>query len=99
MAYNIYRDEEKIAAVNDTSFQDANLAFDTEYYYKISAIDALNKESDFSIELKATTHKFIDPPILSSIDSKKNITLIWNDVDGSKFYIYIEMVFPSYSKR
>ena len=44
LAYNIYRDEEKIAAVNDTSFQDVNLAFDTEYYYKISAIDALNKD-------------------------------------------------------
>ena len=94
LAYNIYRDEEKIAAVNDTSFQDVNLAFDKEYYYKISAIDALNKESDFSIELKAATHKLIEPPILSSIDSKKNITLIWNDVDGSKFYnIYRDGVF------
>ena len=94
LAYNIFRDDEKIATVNDTSFQDINLEFDSEYYYKISAVDALNKESEFSIELKATTHKLIEAPILSSINSKNNITLIWNEVDGTKFYnVYRDGVF------
>ena len=86
LEYNIFRDDEKIATVNDTSFQDINLEFDTEYYYRISAVDALNKESQLSVELKAITHKLIEAPILSSIDNKKNITLIWNDVEGAEFY-------------
>ena len=47
---------------------------------KITAIDALNKESEPSIEIRATTHEFIEPPILSSIENENNITLIWNDV-------------------
>ena len=86
LAYNVYRDDEKISSVNDTTFQDLNLEFDKEYFYKITAVDALNKQSDFSIELKARTHKFIEPPILSSMESKKNITLIWNDVEDSEYY-------------
>ena len=28
----------------------------------------------------------IEAPILSSIDNKKNITLIWNDIKGAEYY-------------
>ena len=86
VAYNIFRNDQKIATVNDTAFQDINLEYDKEYYYKITAVDGLNKESDFSIELKALTHQLIEAPILSSIDNKKNITLIWNDIKGAEYY-------------
>ena len=91
VSYNIFRDNKKIASVNDTTFQDENLEYDKEYYYKITAVDVLNKESDFSIELKALTHQLIEAPILSSIANKNNITLIWNDIEGAEFYnIYRE---------
>ena len=86
VAYNIFRNDEKIATINDTTFQDINLEYDREYYYKIKAVDGLNKESDFSIELKALTHKLIEAPIVSSIENKKNITLIWNDIEGAEYY-------------
>ena len=84
--YNIYRDDKKIATVEDTVFQDVGLKFDYGYFYKITAIDALNKESNPSIEVKATSHKLIEAPILSSIENKNNITLIWNDIEGAKLY-------------
>ena len=86
VSYNIFRDNKKIASVNDTTFQDKNLEYDKEYYYKITAVDGLNKESDFSIELKALTHQLIETPILSSIENQKNITLIWNDIEGAEYY-------------
>ncbi|MAI86531.1 MAG: hypothetical protein CMF99_05140, partial [Candidatus Marinimicrobia bacterium] len=86
VAYNIFRDDKKIATINDTVFQDINLEYDKEYYYKITAVDGLNKESDFSIELKALTHQLVEAPILSSIDNKKNITLIWNNIEGAEYY-------------
>ena len=57
VAYNIFRNDQKIATVNDTTFQDINLEYDKEYYYKITAVDGLNKESDFSIELKLLLSK------------------------------------------
>ena len=43
VAYNIFRNDQKIATVNDTAFQDINLEYDKEYYYKITAVDGLNK--------------------------------------------------------
>ena len=86
LAYNIYRDDQKIASVNDTIYQDQNLEYNSGYFYKITAIDALNKESEPSIEIRATTHEFIEPPILSSIENENNITLIWNDVNGANTY-------------
>ena len=86
VSYNIFRDNKRIASVNDTTFQDKNLEYDKEYYYKITAVDGLNKESDFSIELKALTHQLIEAPILSSIENQKNITLIWNNIEGAEYY-------------
>ena len=86
LAYNIFRNDKKIASVNDTTFQDSDLEYDKTYFYKIAAVDALNKQGDFSVELKAVTHRFIEPPILSSIENKKNITLIWNEVEGAELY-------------
>ncbi len=91
ISYNLYRDDEKIGNANATTFQEMDMDFDTEYYYKITAIDDLSNESDPSIEVKARTHKLIEPPILSSMKNRKNITLIWNDVEGAIVYhIYRE---------
>ena len=86
VGYLIYRDNEKIGEVNTTSLKDIDLEFGKDYFYKISALDALNIESQTSTELKAKTHEFVDVPILSSMNSKTNITLIWNEVDGAISY-------------
>ena len=86
VGYLIYRDNEKIGEVNTTSLKDIDLEFGKDYYYKISALDALNIESQTSTELKTKTHEFVDVPILSSMNSKTNITLIWNEVDGAISY-------------
>ncbi len=89
--YNIYRDDEFIEQVDMNEYQVNNLEFGKEYYFKISAIDGLGKESDLSIEVKKRTHPLIEPPILSSMKSKNNITIIWNNVEGAKSYnIYRE---------
>ncbi len=75
-----------IAEVSTTSFKDSGLEFGKEYYYKISALDALKIESQTSVEVKTKTHEFVDVPILSSMNSKTNITLIWNEVNGAITY-------------
>ena len=86
IAYLIYRDNEMIGEVSTTSFKDSGLEFGKEYYYKISALDALKIESQTSVEVKTKTHEFVDVPILSSMNSKTNITLIWNEVNGAITY-------------
>ncbi len=89
ISYKIYRDDEELDVVNTTSFFDSDLEFAREYYYKITAIDGMKNESAPSIEIKSKTHEFIDIPILSSMNSKTNIVLIWNEVDGAvKYNIY-----------
>ena len=55
--YNIYRDDELIEQVDMNEIQLNNLEFGKEYYFKISAIDALGNESDLSIEVKKRTHQ------------------------------------------
>ena len=87
--YKVYRDEEEISVINSTTFFDSDLEFGKEYYYKISALDGMKKESEPSIEIKSRTHEFVDVPILSSMNSKTNIVLIWNEVKGAlKYNIY-----------
>ena len=84
--YKVYRDEEEMGVVNTTSYFDSDLEFGKEYYYRISALDGMKKESEQSVEIKSKTHEFVDVPILSSMNSKTNIVLIWNEVDGAQKY-------------
>jgi len=86
VSYKIYRDDEELEVVNTTSFFDSDLEFSNEYYYKITAVDGMRNESVPSIEIKSKTHEFVDVPILSSMNSKTNIVLIWNEVEGADSY-------------
>ena len=89
VSYRIFRNDEEIRITNVTKFLDSNLEFENEYYYKISAIDGMKKESAFSVEVKGKTHEFVDIPILSSMNSKTNIVLIWNEVsEAIKYNVY-----------
>ena len=65
---------------------DSDLDFGTEYFYKITAVDALDKESHPSIAVKGTTRDFVEPPILSSMKNDSRIILIWNEVKIAKSY-------------
>ena len=85
-SYIIYRNDEIVGKPFITSFTDDNLEFSEEYYYKISALDALKTESGPSVEILAKTHELVEVPILSSMNSKTNITLIWNEVAGASSY-------------
>ena len=84
--YIIYRDDEKVGEVTTELFKENNLEFSKEYYYKISAVDAMQIESLPSIEIKAKTHEFVEIPILSSMNSKTNIALIWNEIKEAVSY-------------
>ena len=86
VSYAVYRDDEMIKELNGISFKEENLDFSTEYFYKVTALDGMQSESKPSIEVKSTTHDFVEVPILSSIESKASITLIWNEVEMAKQY-------------
>jgi len=86
LSYLVYRNEEKITNTDLTSFTDTDLDFGTDYFYKISALDALDLESHPSVEVKGTTRDFVAPPILSSMKNESRIMLIWNEVPVAKSY-------------
>ena len=91
LSYVIYRNDEKIINSDKTNILDSDLEFGTEYFYKITAVDALNKESHPSVAVKGTTRDFVEPPILSSMKNESAIILIWNEVKIAKSYnIYRE---------
>jgi len=99
LSYIIYRNDEKIENTDLISFTDTDLDFGTEYFYKISALDALDKESHPSIEVKGTTREFVASPILSSMKKDNQIMLIWNEVSQAKSYnIYREGDFVTFSQ-
>ncbi|MFL2983421.1 MAG: carboxypeptidase regulatory-like domain-containing protein [Candidatus Neomarinimicrobiota bacterium] len=86
ISYSIFRNDENIKDINQTTFIDSSLDFGSEYFYKIMAIDGMKNKSEPSIEIKSRTHEFVDVPILSSMNSNTNIVLIWNEVEGAKIY-------------
>ena len=49
-------------------------------------MDALDKESHPSVEVKGTTRGFIGSPILASMKSESRIMLIWNEVNNAESY-------------
>ena len=86
LSYLVYRNDEKIKNTDVTSYTDSELEFGTEYFYKITALDALDLESHPSVEVKGTTREFVAPPILSSMKNDTRIMLIWNEVKVAKSY-------------
>ena len=85
-SYTIYRNDSMIAVIDDPNFQDTELLFSKDYYYKITAINALDEESTPSVEIKSKTHEYVEVPILSSMNTKTNIALIWNEVQFAESY-------------
>ena len=97
ISYIIYRDDEKVSNTDQPSFTDMDLEYGIDYFYKISALDLLDKESHSSIEIKGTTREFNSPPILASMKNDNRIMLIWNEVNVAKSYnIYRDNEFVKY---
>tara|TARA_B100001250_G_scaffold370419_1_gene354568 strand:- start:2312 stop:5284 length:2973 start_codon:yes stop_codon:yes gene_type:complete len=85
-SYVIYQNQKKYISVNEPNYLIENLEFNKDYFYTIRAIDNLNINSESSIEVKYTTHDYVDAPLLSSMKSNSNIMLIWNEVNFAKSY-------------
>ena len=83
---NHRKDDDKIINSDKTNLMDFDLDFGTEYFYKITAVDALDQESHPSVAVKGTTRDFVEPPILSSMKNDSRIILIWNEVKIAKSY-------------
>jgi len=60
-SYNIYRNGSKVASSNGTSYGDQGLDADTEYKYRVSAVNGAGLEGDKSNEVSATTEAGGDP--------------------------------------
>ncbi len=60
-SYNIYRNGSKVASSNGTSYSDQGLDADTEYKYRVSAVNGAGLEGDKSNEVSATTEAGGDP--------------------------------------
>jgi hypothetical protein len=101
--YNIYRrtysaESEKIANVNDNYFFDDSLFYDTTYYYKVTAVNLWDRESDFSNEISAKPENRENPrrPAGLRINARNwegeiSVFLNWlhneeSDVEGYNIY-------------
>jgi hypothetical protein len=101
--YNIYRRTEsnaevKIAFVNDNYFFDDSLEYNTTYYYKITAVNLWDRESDFSNEVSAKPENRNNPdkPIGLRINARNwegelSVYIYWlkneeSDVEGYNIY-------------
>ena len=79
--YRVFRDGEEIATVGDTAFADSDLVPETEYEYRVSAVDGLGNESDLSEPASATTEIEPGPPaprnVTATAASSTQINLGW----------------------
>lgn len=101
--YNIYRRTEftepiKIAFTSDSFFFDDSLEYDTTYYYRVTAINLWERESDFSAEVSAKPENRFKPQKPFGIqinarnwEAKISIYIHWlqneeSDVKGYNIY-------------
>ena len=79
--YRVFRDGDEIATVIDTTFEDSNLFPETEYSYRVSAVDGLQNESDLSEPVSATTAAEPGPPpprnVTATAASSTQINVAW----------------------
>jgi fibronectin type 3 domain-containing protein len=101
--YNIYRrtdstESVQVAYVKDDFFFDDSLSYDTTYYYKITAVNLWDRESDFSAEISAKPENRYNPlrPIGLRINARNwegevSVFLNWlkgeeSDIEGYNIY-------------
>ena len=79
--YRVFRDGEEVATTDNTSYADSSLEPETEYEYRVSAVDELGNESDRSDPSSATTETEPGPPaprnLLAVAWSSTQVNLSW----------------------
>ncbi|MBD3346866.1 MAG: hypothetical protein GF401_17565 [Chitinivibrionales bacterium] len=67
-AYDIFRNDIRVASVNGLSFQDGNLDFETEYTYEIRAVNKSLTPGPFSAPVTRTSGSFDGSAFMQSSD-------------------------------
>lgn len=101
--YNIYRRENKtistlIAFTTDSYFFDDSLNYDSQYYYKISAVDLVGEESAATSEILAEPENIYSPiaprfPAVNARNWEENLSvyLSWEksfESDVEKYFVF-----------
>lgn len=101
--YNVYRRENKtvsilIAFTTDSYFFDDSLNYDSQYYYKISAVDLAGKESAATSEILAEPENIYSPvpprfPLINARNWENNLSiyLSWEksfESDVEKYFVF-----------
>ena len=80
--YRVFRDGTEIGTTDKASYSDSSLEPETEYEYRVSAVDGLGNESDRSDRSTATTEAEPGPPAPRDVTaiawSSTQINLGWN---------------------
>ncbi|WP_305741653.1 lytic polysaccharide monooxygenase [Enterococcus faecalis] len=108
--YNVYRDDTKIATINQTNYEDSSLDPSTEYKYEIEAVSLDGKVSEKSdaLTVKTLEKNTEEPPTspndLHSISQTPNtISLMWRASQhnsGIKIYeIYRDGILVNTTKK
>jgi fibronectin type 3 domain-containing protein len=73
---------------NDTTRTITGLTIGSTYFFRITAVDTLGKESGFSTEVSLSIAAVITPQILSGTAGDSQVTLIWSPLSTSNFQRY-----------
>ncbi|MBT8461969.1 MAG: hypothetical protein KJO44_05545 [Gemmatimonadetes bacterium] len=80
--YRVFRDGDEVATTGATAYEDSNLAPETSYEYRVSAVDRLDQESGLSEPAAAVTEMEPGPPpprnLAAVAQSAIQINLSWS---------------------
>ena len=87
--YLVFREGAEVASTNTTTYEDSNLAPETTYEYRVSAVDGDGDESDLSDPASATTLSVeAGPPPPENVTATEvgstRIFVTWNPPSGSE---------------
>lgn len=93
-----YIDNKKIAETKETSFIDENLDPDTEYKYRVIAVDMSGNESEYS-EIIISTAKDLRPPLppsyLEVVSQKNSVQIVWDNSPSYNVEQYLIKIYNS----
>ena len=88
LSYNVYRDNEFIANVNENNYSVNNLDYYTEYCFSVTAVRNEQESEKSDSECAKTFDLPITTPenLVATAISTSEITLTWNEVDNALSY-------------
>jgi fibronectin type 3 domain-containing protein len=87
--YRVFREGVEVASTNTTNYEDSNLAPETTYEYRVSAVDGEGDESDLSDPASATTLSVEEGPpppeqVTATEAGSTQIFVTWTPPSGSE---------------